>query len=187
MNLYLFGGTFDPPHLAHKKIIEHFMKKSDLFVISPSYKSPLKNKPPHVSFFHREKMIKLMLHSHINDKIIIIDYECKNKSPYTVDTIKYLKQRYLGCKIHMIIGTDQFNMLELWKNHKYIVENVIINVVSRPGDIIKNSCIQYNLTDTISIDTSSSYIRENINLLENISDVLDKNILKYILTNRLYN
>ena len=187
MNLYLFGGTFDPPHLAHKEIIQHFIKKSDLFVISPSYKSPLKNKPPHVSFSHREKMIKLMLHSRINDEMVIIDYECKNKSPYTVDTIKYLKERYLGCKIHMIIGADQFNMLELWKDHQYIVENVTINVVSRPGDIIKNNSIQYDLTDTISIDASSSYIRENINRLESISKILDKSVLEYILTNKLYN
>ena len=186
MNLYLFGGSFDPPHLGHKEIIKHFIGKSDLFVVSPAFKSPFKDSSPHVSFLHREKMLKLMLDSDIIHNMIIIDYECINKSPFTVDTVKYLQKRYLDCKIHMIIGADQFNMLESWKDHQYISENVTINVVSRPGDIIKDSYIKYDLTDTISIDTSSSYIRDNISQSKKISKVLDRRVLEYILTNKLY-
>jgi len=186
MNLYLFGGTFDPPHIAHKEIIKHFIKKSDLLVLSPTYKSPFKNDFSHLPFLHREKMLKLMLHSYMNDNMIILDYECKHKSQYTVDTIKHLKDKYSGCKIHMIIGADQFNMLELWKDHQYIVENTMINVVSRPGDVITNRNVKYNLTNSISLDISSSYIRENMNQLENVSKMLDKKVLEYILTNKLY-
>tara|TARA_X000001036_G_scaffold317649_1_gene296058 strand:- start:294 stop:857 length:564 start_codon:yes stop_codon:yes gene_type:complete len=186
MNLYLFGGSFDPPHLGHKEIIKHFIGKSDLFVVSPAFKSPFKDSSPHVSFLHREKMLKLMLDSDIIHNMIIIDYECINKSPFTVDTVKYLRKRYLDCKIHMIIGADQFNMLESWKDHQYISENVTINVVSRPGDVIKNSSIKYDLTDTISIDVSSSYIRDNIYRSRKISKVLDERVLEYILNNKLY-
>ena len=60
MNLYLFGGSFDPPHLGHREIINHFIKDSDLFIICPTYHSPLKESPPQASFGDRKKMLELM-------------------------------------------------------------------------------------------------------------------------------
>ena len=187
MNLYLFGGSFNPPHLGHKEIIKHFMGSSDLFVISPSYQSPFKLNLPLVSFLHRKKMIKLMLDSFINEKFLIIDYEQNNKYLYTIETIKYLKKTYEDYSIHLIIGADQFNKIESWKDYQYILDDVILDVVSRPGDVIKDSSIHYNYVDSISIDTSSSFIRKNINRIENISKVIDERVLEYILTNKLYN
>ena len=46
MDLYFFGGSFDPPHLGHKEIINHFIDKSDMLILCPSYKSPFKNSAP---------------------------------------------------------------------------------------------------------------------------------------------
>ena len=54
MNLYLFGGSFDPPHLGHKEIIKYFVEDSDLFVICPSYHYPLKESFPRTSFEDRK-------------------------------------------------------------------------------------------------------------------------------------
>ena len=60
MNLYLFGGSFDPPHLGHKEIIKYFVEDSDIFVLCPSYHSPLKESFPRASFEDRKKMLELM-------------------------------------------------------------------------------------------------------------------------------
>ena len=100
MNLYLFGGTFDPPHIAHKKIIEHFIKKSDLFVLSPTYKSPFKNDFSHLPFLHREKMLKLMLHSYMNDNMIIIN---------TVNKMNFKEMKEYKSKIQTFISKELNN------------------------------------------------------------------------------
>ena len=60
MNLYFFGGSFDPPHLGHKEIINHFIDQSDILIVCPSYKSPLKHDAPIASFLHRKEMLEMM-------------------------------------------------------------------------------------------------------------------------------
>ena len=32
MNIYYYGGTFDPPHIGHKMIVDHFYKIADRIV-----------------------------------------------------------------------------------------------------------------------------------------------------------
>ena len=187
MNLYLFGGSFDPPHLGHKKIIKYFIEDSDLFIISPSYHSPLKEKFPQASFEHRKNMLKLMIDKKYEDKILIIDYESKNKSPFSVETIKYLEKKFNRFKINMIIGSDQYNRIELWKDHEYILNNVDLHVVSRSGAEIDKGANSFNYVDKFSMNISSSQIRNEIRVSKHINRFLDLKVSEYILANKLYN
>ena len=102
MDLYFFGGSFDPPHLGHKEIINYFIDKSDMLILCPSYKSPFKNSGPIASFLQRKKMLEMMILP--NKKLSIIDYENNNKVSYTIDTVKYIKSIYSEYQIHLIIG-----------------------------------------------------------------------------------
>ena len=187
MNLYLFGGSFDPPHLGHREIIKYFVEDSDLFVICPSYHSPLKDFFPRASFKDRKKMIELMIEEKYIEKFLIIDYESKKKSSFSVQTIKDLQKKYTKFKINMIIGADQYNKIELWKEYEYILDNVDLHVISRPGNTINKQSNGCNYIDSFSIDISSSYIRDNINTSKNIKTLLDVKVFEYILRNKLYN
>ena len=120
MNLFFFGGAFDPPHIAHKKIITYFADTRDQLLIVPSYISPFKTNNPRASFEHRKNMLKIMLSDYSQGNISILDYECKNKLMYTCDTIHYIKKKYSNHKIQMIIGLDQYNKFHLWENYKYL-------------------------------------------------------------------
>lgn len=185
MNLYFFGGSFDPPHLGHKEIINHFIDQSDILIVCPSYKSPLKHDAPIASFLHRKEMLEMMFPD--NEKLSIIDYEIHNKIKYTIDTIKYLKCKYSNYKIHLIIGTDQFNKFHLWKDYEDILNLVNLQVVSRPGEQIIDNNMSFNHTKLINVDASSSFIRKNIFYTNEISGILDQRVLKYINYKGLYN
>ena len=185
MDLYLFGGSFDPPHLGHKEIINHFIDKSDILIVCPSYKSPLKDAGPIASFLQRKEMLQLMFPD--NEKLSIIDYEIHKKISYTIDTIKYLKCIYSNYQIHLIIGADQFNKFYLWKDYENILSSVTLEVVSRPGDQIIDNNISFKHTKFINVDTSSSYVRKNILHINEISGILDQSVLKYINSKGLYN
>ena len=187
MNLYLFGGSFDPPHLGHKKIIKYFIGLSDLFVICPSYRSPLKENFPDASFNHRKNMLKLMIDKEYENKILITDYESKNKSSFSIETIQYLEKKFNDFKINMVIGADQYNKIKLWKNHEYILDNIDLHVISRPGDSIDRGAINFNYIDKFSMDISSSYIRKKIRESKDINKLLDMKVFEYILANKLYN
>ena len=59
MKLILFGGSFDPPHLGHLKIIEKCCGECDKLILMPSAHSPLKKNPPIAESKHRVKMLEL--------------------------------------------------------------------------------------------------------------------------------
>mgnify|MGYP001499804265 CR=1 FL=1 len=68
-------------------------------------------------------MLELMLSENKSEKISILDYEASRESSYTADTIKYLKKIYPNGLISMIIGSDQLNSIELWRDYSYLAVN----------------------------------------------------------------
>ena len=184
MNLYFYGGSFDPPHLGHKKIISYFSDSSDILLVIPAYQSPQKSYKP-TSFFHRKEMLKIMF-SDLSEKLEIIDYENNNKSKYTFKTVEFLKNKYPDYTLNMVLGLDQFNLIDSWKNHEYILSNVKLSVISRPGYNLDDKKRNIKFISDISINVSSKEIRNNINNLNRIKPMLDQNVFNYIIKNRLY-
>ena len=57
MKIYFFGGSFDPPHLGHLKIIETCLNRFDMahFILIPANQSPLKKNKPIAIFSSCQK------------------------------------------------------------------------------------------------------------------------------------
>ena len=184
MNIYYFGGTFDPPHLGHKAIINYFYKIADLMFLVPTYQSPLKNYSPKCSYNERVEMIRLMSSQLKNLKIL--NREDNNKLIYTYSTIKFLKKRYKNSIIHLIMGSDQLADFDSWKNQDYIINHCKLVVVSRAGFSIDNSKYKFESSNDINMDISSSEIRKNITNIRLIKTKLDRKVYDYIMRNKLY-
>ena len=184
MNLYFYGGTFDPPHIGHKIVVDYFLNNGDQFLIIPTYQSPFKTYKP-ISYSHREKMLKIMF-SDLLEKIKIIDFEYKNKSKYTFNTIKFLKEKYPNYNINMILGVDQFNEIDSWKSSDYVLNSINLFVISRPGYKVKEKKNNVKFIDDISVNISSKKIRDNISSLDKIEPMLDRGVLEYIIENKIY-
>ena len=73
MKTVLFGGTFDPPHLGHKMIIEELIKMEfDSILVLPNKKPDYKK----VSATDRQRldMLKIMTDK-MGDKVKICNFE----------------------------------------------------------------------------------------------------------------
>ncbi len=187
MKIAIFGGSFDPIHIAHKAIVETALKELDIdkLIIIPTYLNPFKKEflfEPNVRFELLKKVFKN------NPKVEISDFEIKQKKlSYTYETIRYIKDLYKPSKIYFIIGEDNLKSLHRWHNIDELKESLEFVVALRIG---------YNLiskdfkTLDINIDISSTKLRENLDL-----DYVPKEIwedLKYlkkgkILNNRIEN
>jgi len=189
--LLLYGGSFDPPHIAHLKLVEHinYYLNFDKIIIVPSYKQPLKNKL--TDSIHRLNMLKLMF----NNTYEISSYELdKKETSYTVDTLNFFKNTYSKYEMHYLMGLDSFLNIHFWKEYKFILNNFNIIVASRKMD--KNNCLlsfikQYrslkNIKQIIYFNNfkheiSSSNIRFNIKEAR----YLNKLVYTYIKENNLY-
>ena len=189
MNVYFFGGSFDPPHTAHKLIYKHCISLCDKFIFLPAACSPGKNKSV-ISRSHRIEMLKLLIDKDDITKVSINDFETKNNDAqsYTVDTIDYLKSTLnKNDSLYMILGSDQYNNLNNWKDYKSILNKINgIICFNRIGESISSNSFLKKIE--FNHDISSSFIRKEIisNNIKNIKCMLDSKIYNYIINNDLY-
>jgi len=186
MNLFFFGGAFDPPHRGHYEIAKKCLKLADKVLVIPN-SSSLDNKSLQVNEFHRVEMLKILFK---NTDVIIDSYEINSeKKNYTIHTVKYLIEKYENYKITMVLGLDQLKRFTHWYKFEEIKELVDILCFNRSGiDILPEISENYNIDDSFQIDISSTKIRENLRYKEdeNIKKYLHEGILNYIRKNNLY-
>lgn len=160
MNIALFGGSFDPPHLGHAKIVEislSFLKIDKLF-ITPTYINPFKKgffAPPNL----RLKWLKELFGN--LDRVEICDYEIRQNRPVaTIETVKYLKEIYKPKKFYLIIGADNLKTLKKWQNYLELESLVEFVIVTRQGEFIPKHLKKLEINANIS----STKFRNDLNL-----------------------
>lgn len=159
MNIAVFGGSFDPFHIGHEKIVSSALKLLDiekLFVV-PSYLNPFK-KEFHFTPLDRYKLVKELYKDDQN--IEVLDYELnQNRSTPTIKTINHIQKVYKPKKIYLIIGADNFYKLHLWDSFEELKRVVEFVVVSREGYEVKDGIIPFKEI-LLEENISSTYIRE---------------------------
>ena len=133
-NICLFGGTFDPIHIGHLKMISTILENIDiqsLYVI-PTGDSYLKRGVTDALI--RYDMCRIALEDYFKDnsKVILSDVEVKREGPsYTFETIKYFKDLYPNKTIFFLIGEDSLLYIDKWKNYQDILNDSTLLVLRR--------------------------------------------------------
>ncbi len=150
INIALFGGSFDPPHIGHFLIVREALHSLDidkLFVV-PTYLNPFKKDffaPATLRYQWLEKLFKN------NNKISILEYEIKQeKAIPTIETVKYLYSQYKIDTLYLIIGADNLEKLHLWQDFNTLKKLVTFVVVSRKGYVIPKNLINLKISANIS-------------------------------------
>ncbi len=162
MQLAIFGGSFDPIHIAHEAIVNKALNslEIDKIIVVPTYLNPFK------SSFHYEPNIRFNLLKKVfnnNPKIEICDYEINQNRPvYSIETVNYLKNLYKPSKIFIIIGEDNIKDLNKWNNINELKELAQFVVFKRLG--FENDKLNDFKTLDLNIDISSTQLREKVDL-----------------------
>ena len=191
MKICFLGGSFDPPHLGHLEIAKGCLKQFQKFIFIPSNHSPNKQKPPYFSSKHRLKMLEILIQDYKDIQIDRFEIDSKNKISYTIDTIKYLRNKYKNIPLYMVIGSDLINDIESWKEWSQIKEKVRVICFKRSG--YNNITFDDNnilLLNSVNLSISSSSIKSELfsdrsNNFSNFSSMISKPIYDYIYDNKL--
>ncbi|CAA6821400.1 MAG: Probable nicotinate-nucleotide adenylyltransferase [uncultured Sulfurovum sp.] len=156
----LFGGSFDPPHLGHKTVIEEALKalEIDKLIVIPTFLNPFKTLS-HFTVLERFSLSKELFN--VFEKVIISDYEINQKKPTpTVETLKYFMKKYEV--LYLIVGADNLENIEKWKAFEYLNAQIIWVVATRSGYEIKSDKLRDFKVLNISVDISSTQIRNTM-------------------------
>ena len=187
----IFGGTFNPPHIAHCIVAESVRAQLilDKIIFIPSGNPPLKESIPAED---RLAMANLAFGDDINFEVSDIEIRNITDKSYTVNTLRKLRIKYEGerIKLFLIIGADNLLDLPRWKDPGQLFELAEIVVINRPGFDPKNSKKEFyekaKFTDVPYLEISSSMIREYVKIGRPVKYLVTKEVEEYIEDNKLY-
>ena len=131
----LLGGSFNPPHVGHVHITHQALRAFGFnkiwWLVTPG--NPLKTKRP-VSIEMRVKECKRINQS---PKVVISDIENDLNSYFTADTLRKLFLVYPNIRFVWLMGADNLTNFHKWDKWTWIMENIPVGVLARPGEQIK--------------------------------------------------
>ena len=188
MKIFLYGGSFDPVHLGHEKIINNSLSSCDKLFIIPANKSPHKKNNPEASSLHRYSMLSLLYKT--NKKIVLSKYEIdKDDLSFTFNTIEYIKSKYKDAEITFILGSDLIKTLPDWYNIEKIQREVSFLIYNRNGfkeKLSKNFNLKYiqNFNENISSTNLKQLLQKGEFI--SVKKMLSPLIYNYIIKKDLY-
>jgi nicotinate-nucleotide adenylyltransferase len=132
MRIGLFGGSFNPPHAAHRLVALTALKRLGLdavwWLVTPG--NPLKAHSGLAPLAERVAAARALAR---HPAIKVTDIEARLGTRFTFDTIAALKARCPGVRFVWIMGADNLSQFHLWQNWRGIADLVPLAVVDRPG------------------------------------------------------
>lgn len=164
MNIGLFFGSFNPPHVGHINLALSFESAAHLnevwWVVSPH--NPHKSSTTLAPFQDRIDMVALAL-PNANHRLSNVENELPKPS-FTINTLTRLKNEYPNFNFNILMGQDNWNTLPSWKEGGTIESEWPIWVYPRMGDRFFRPGVCHIIQGDFQ-DVSSTEIRENGNHL----------------------
>jgi nicotinate-nucleotide adenylyltransferase len=135
VRLGLFGGTFDPPHVAHLIVAQDALRVLDLdrIVFVPAAVPPHKRTAPITDAALRLVMVRAALAG--DDRFVVDDIELERPGPsYTVDTLRTYRDRHRDAALFLLLGADQYADFATWRETDAIHQLATLAVLRRGGD-----------------------------------------------------
>ncbi|HEX6740544.1 MAG TPA: nicotinate-nucleotide adenylyltransferase [Sphingomicrobium sp.] len=129
----LLGGSFNPAHAGHRRISLHALRALGLdevwWLVSPG--NPLKEGAKDMAPF-AARILSAERHAR-RSRIRISDFESRNGTRYSVDTVRLLKDRYPKHDFIWLLGSDTVPNFHKWRDWRGLAREVPIAVIPRPG------------------------------------------------------
>lgn len=203
MKIGLFGGTFNPPHKGHERLLAHFCEKlqfDKVFVVPD--KRPVHKICDDLALDSERLDMCRLAFSDPKYEVSAMEIDRKSDS-YTVYTVRALRERYPDAEIYLIIGSDMFLSFHKWYKCRELLETCTLCVVSRTqaDDINRLRTYAFEqfriyikehegkhilLSPVEPFEVSSSELRTRIANGEDVSAYLSPRVENYIKEKKLY-
>jgi len=180
----IVGGTFDPIHLGHLKIISEIAKKFAKVIVIPTGEPWLKAAKPIATGEQRVAMAQTAVNSlNLADQVQVSAIEVKRSGPsYAIDTVNELSKVYPEASFTLVLGSDAALNLHKWHRSDELQKLVEVLVVKR----VSVEPSQFPEIQIDAPDISSTAIRDKVAHSQEIAELVPPTIATFIKEHHLY-
>lgn len=179
MNVGLFGGSFNPPHVAHLLAVSYVLATQplDQVLVVPTFGHPLgKRLTP---FAHRLAMCERAFRD--LRRVEVSDIESRlGDTSRTLYTLRALQSEHPAWRLRLIVGADILDERDRWFGWDEIVELAPPIIVGRQG--FEHPEAPFPLLPALA----SRDLRAKIQRGDDVSELLPREVLAYIRASGLY-
>lgn len=191
MRIGIFGGSFDPIHTGHAIIAQHIISSGAVdrlwFMVSPV--NPLKaGKQRQVADTDRLRMVEMVSRPMEGVETSAFEFTMPKPS-YTIDTLNALQEKFPDDEFYLVIGGDNWELFNKWRNSEEILVKYHILIYPRLGyEVVIPAELQerVKLVDAPIIELSSTEIRERLANGLSARYYVPDEVLAYIERKNLY-
>ncbi|MDQ8729523.1 nicotinate-nucleotide adenylyltransferase [Bradyrhizobium sp. LHD-71] len=136
LRIGLLGGSFNPPHDAHRALSLFALKRLRLdrvwWLVSPG--NPLKDTRDLPSLDKRLRAARAVAD---HPAIHVTGIEAAIKTRYTIDTITELRRRFPNVRFVWLMGADNLSQFHRWRDWQSIARQVPLAIVDRPSNSLR--------------------------------------------------
>ncbi len=181
----LYFGTFNPVHIGHLVIANHFVEFTDLeevwLVVTPH--NPHKERKGLLANHHRYQMVSRAIEAYPRLRASDIELSLPRPS-YTVNTLAHLGERYPGHRFALIMGEDNLTSFHKWKNYEVILKGhhiyVYPRLVSKEVPPMFSGHPHIHAVDAPIMEISATFLRQSIREGKNIRPLMPEAAWKYL-------
>ncbi len=190
----VFGGAFDPPHLAHLAMLEAALGQLQLdeMRVVPTGNAWHKSRSLSPTL-HRVNMARLVF-GHL--AAVVID-ERETRRPgasYTVDTLRELRIEQPNADWFLVIGGDQARALPTWHNWQELLQYATICIAERQADSVPQGIVKpftslpgrFVHLQLAKNSLSATQIRQQLASGQDVSPLVGPAVARYIAQHHLY-
>ena len=186
----LFGGSFDPPHIAHQALAHTALDALRLDELRwvPAGR-PWQKGRVMTPVAQREAMVRLAIAG--EPRFVLERCEIERPGPsYTLDTVRELQAANPGAQWFLVIGGDQYAGLHTWRDWPELLARVVLAVANRPGPLPPVDAavlgVAHRVVPLPMMDISSTAIRLRVAAGQAIDEWVPPPVARYIEQHALY-
>jgi len=191
MRIGIFGGSFDPIHSGHAIIAQHIIGSGAIdrlwLMVSPL--NPLKEgRPRLVSDADRLRMVEMVSRPMQGVETTAFEFTLPRPS-YTIDTLNALQAKFPDDEFYLIIGADNWEVFDKWRNSDEILAKYHVLVYPRLGhdvNIPAELGERVQLVDAPIIELSSTEIRNRLAHGKSVRYYVPDEVFNYVRHHNLY-
>ena len=202
MQVGVFGGTFDPPHIGHLIVAQDaaLVLGLDRVLFVPAAAPPHKRDRTITAGAIRLAMLHAALAGNARFALDSLELERGGPASYSVDTLRELNAAEPSAELWLLMGRDQWREFPTWREPDEIMRLARIGVIERgatrgPSPAPPPARVnvppgmpedRVRAVPAMRIDVSSSEIRRRVGVGESIRYLVPDPVVEIIFREQLY-